>query len=223
MKKLITDKNVQRIRRFSVIFLLLAIIVSVAVYYDVTLFFADRYSWYVSMGETNLNAGKLQESNQYADKAVYLDQSRPEAHILIGRLDTRYERYGPAEKEFKAALNSSKRYESLYYLGFLRLYQNRLDESAKLFVESMEENLTYSDNYFGMGCLLLKQGKSDDAYDYFAKGLKYADEDRIKAFLHAGLGLVYQENGSYQKAESEFRIARSINYLSVQIVSSIVQ
>ena len=72
----------------------------------------------------------------------------------------------------------------------------------------LEFSPTYADLWVNKGLIRLKQGKNDEAKDFFIKALRYNNE---QAQAYQNLGFIYLSEGSFGKAHDNFQRALKVN------------
>ncbi|MBN1209842.1 MAG: tetratricopeptide repeat protein [Myxococcaceae bacterium] len=82
-------------------------------------------------------------------------------------------------------------------------------ERAEVYCDlGLEFSPHYSDLWVNKGLIRLKQGRNDDAKDFFIKALRLNQE---QAQAYQNLGFIYLQEGAYGKAHDNFQRALKVN------------
>ena len=198
------------------------LMVSFLWYFKLSLYFTDRYLWYVYIGEKHYEVSNAitnvedSESLKYADKAIQLNPDRLEAYRLKVRTFIELKLFSKAEEELYLSkeMNDSGFYYS--YMGRIMQEKGMLDDPIDYFSKGIKEYPFFAGNYINLGLDYLRIGDTENAFKYLNRSQSLVEQLSSKEFLkkrrlgliHAGLGLIYREQGLDEKAEEEFKIAK---------------
>ena len=204
--------------KLSLLILIIFLIISMSTYFKIGLFLKDKYGWYIYFGEKYFILTNFEKSIEYANKAIYLDEKRYEAHLLKGENYIKLGKYDLAEKEFEFLKH--KRLDMYYWnMGKINLEQGNLNKSMEYFRRGMgighfKQNPRISHLYAGIGFIYSVSNKTEAALDYYNKSALYFEQSPekkfIAGFVHTGLGRIYERERLYQKADEEFENAKSL-------------
>lgn len=140
-----------------------------------------------------------------ATRAVTLDPSLPLAHVALGAVLAFYEwNWSEGEKEFQRALelNSSLPLAHHWY-GMLLDCTGRYEEALQQRQRAQELDPVTPIIVSAVGQTLFLLGDNDRALTQFRKALEVDNLDQA----HVGIGHVYEQDGDYQRAIAEYRLA----------------
>ncbi len=92
------------------------------------------------------------------------------------------------------------------------------DEAGKELQSILEKDANNFDALDGMGIVLIKQGKAEQALEYLNRALAVSDKDLL---LHVHLSSAYALAGQADKAEAELAKAKSLAAGSQDLLTSI--
>ncbi|MBZ5671843.1 MAG: winged helix-turn-helix domain-containing protein [Acidobacteriia bacterium] len=137
-----------------------------------------------------------------ARKALDLDNSLAEAHVLLG--ETLYRGdwdWAGAEREFQRALQLNPSLECAHrWYGFYVMFLGRTQEALTHVTHAVEINPEAPWRYDNLGALHYYSRQYDQALQLFQRGLGWPSS----SWVHAGMAVAYREKGMYKEAIAEF-------------------
>jgi len=140
-----------------------------------------------------------------AIRAVTLDPSLAEAHVVLGALFAHFEwNWSEGEKEFQHALelNPNLSWGHLWY-GYMLGRLGRFEDALRHAQRAQELDPITSVNLVLVGNIALLMGEDERALVEFRKALEL---DTTSWQAHAGIAHVYEWRSEYQKAVAEYRL-----------------
>jgi tetratricopeptide (TPR) repeat protein len=140
------------------------------------------------------------------------------AWFLLGAIYERQKKYGPAEKEFRKALDVNPNdAEVLNYYGYMLAEQGvRLDEATELVKRALAQDANNSAYLDSLGWTYYKQNRLADAREYLLKAVAGSPHDPT---ILGHLGDVYDRLGqtslaitTWQKALAEWKRVAPADY-----------
>jgi tetratricopeptide (TPR) repeat protein len=114
-----------------------------------------------------------------------------------------------AEKLYEHVLRrDSHHYDAIYYLGLIRLQQNRFADAKALFRRAVRIDKKSADAQHHLAIALTGIGRLDEAIPYYHRALELRPHD---ATANNNLGYVLQKLNRHEDAARHFREALSIN------------
>lgn len=218
--------KIKFLNKLFIVTIIFFFLIGLLIYYKPALYFTDKYGWYIHFGWKHSKIGNFKKSFEYANKAIALNPERLESHEIIEMSLLFKGDSILAEQKLNTILtlidikNGSQLSDYYWHKGILRLRQGLRNESMIYFKKGIEADPSNFLNYWGVGVFYLANDDLDNAFKYFKQSKEYINQPIIDKSIkkkwiagaaYAGLGFVYQKQGLYQKAEDEFKIARSLN------------
>ena len=114
-----------------------------------------------------------------------------------------------AEELYESILRSdSRHFDSIYYLGTIRLQQSRFLDAEVLFRRALKINKRSADARHYLGIALTGLGHFDEAVSQYQKAVDLNPRDAV---AHNNLGYALQKLDRHEEATRHFRKALSIN------------
>ena len=114
-----------------------------------------------------------------------------QTHVMLAEI---YLQLGQLDLAFQQAKSATKTLpnlaESHYYIGKVYLFWRQLDDARSAFIQSIQQNSTFSDAYQELGHIALIQNRTQKAIEHFKKMI---DLDPFDHRPHFGLIKVYQQ------------------------------
>ena len=200
-------------------------------YFRIDLRVDDPYAWHVYMGYQYQSTNNIALSTMHFRKAIALDESRPDAHLMMGRY---YYRIGDIDKvaEEIAYLKDYPRYTAEYhfYSGYLLQRMGRLDEAIGQYNDALKKNYSlplypgkdWCTIYLYVGIAYLQLGNYSEAVRSFSEGIGgiqsiesgkmgwMASADSLGA-MYAARGMAYRGFGKEDQAEKDFNEGYRLN------------
>lgn len=231
------DNQTSFLNKLIIFVVIFVLVISFLWYFKLNLYFTDKYSWYIHMGNKYHSIGEEVRALQYAKKAIRIDPERPEARHVIIKVYMTERKFEKAKKELILLKELGE--SSIYYryMGLIMREQDMIDESLHFFKKGIEKDAYSAPNHvsvrlrIGVSIAYLKLNDTENAFKYLNQGKdlaerSYQDDPLRKRYslakIHAGLGFAYQKKGLHQKAEEEFKISESFKPGSVQYVFGLI-
>jgi tetratricopeptide (TPR) repeat protein len=117
---------------------------------------------------------KMQKALDEAHKALALDPSLAEAHVIVGLVPLRARDWKTAQDEFQKAMEIDPYLASAHcYLGWVMLETGDTDSAIDQFNLALKLDTTSPQIYAGIAIAQYRQGKKDDAIRTFSKAARY--------------------------------------------------
>ncbi|MEJ2375095.1 MAG: tetratricopeptide repeat protein [Pseudolabrys sp.] len=163
-----------------------------------------QLSWKI-LGATLNQAQKLQESLIPNQRAVDLDPTDAEAHIILGSTLQQLGRLEQAEASYKKAIALQPGSAAAHYcLGTTLHDLGRTDDAEVSYRNSLALNPNVPGAYISLGILLRHTGRSEEAEPIYRRAIALKPD---LAEAHYNLGVTLQELGRLDDAEGSFRKA----------------
>jgi TolB-like protein/DNA-binding winged helix-turn-helix (wHTH) protein/Tfp pilus assembly protein PilF len=149
--------------------------------------------------------GVYSRARAAAARAVTLDPTLPEAHVVLGALYAHYEwNWAEGEKEFQRALelNSNLAWAHLWY-GYMLNCLGRFEDALRHGKRAQKLDPITPVNLVLVGNALLFMGENERALLEFRQALEL---DSTSVPVHSGIARVYEQRGEYEKAVAEYRL-----------------
>jgi tetratricopeptide (TPR) repeat protein len=164
--------------------------------------------FYLQEGDKYLSAGNYNKAIESYSGAADLDPESVEARRKLGELYISLDKLEAALEQFTQIIQIDPSYSYAYnYRGFIYNNQEKWAEAVKEFKAALEvdpENV-YSLNHLGL--MYKRMERFEDAKEVLQEAIELDPEMDTpdSKDTHNYLGLVYQDQGEYEKAEAEFR------------------
>lgn len=235
------DERKIRLLAISLILVIVTyIIIIIFVNYKLSLYFTDKYLWYVYMGYKYHYLTDISQGNKpliYADKALNLGQNRSDVHKLraeyyywLSFYDKSEEVLSELNKELSILKNMNE--SSFYYrnMGLILREQDKLNESLHYLKKAIIEEPNSFENHLELSLVYLKADDIENALKHLNQSRFLIEtqpttkmiKDYILAANHLALGLLYLKEGLDQEADAEFKIARTISSMYYERISELI-
>ncbi len=135
------------------------------------------------------------------------------AHWVTARIAEKEKKFGVAEQEYKAAIQSSRDDKANFWLNLASFYKRRgrLNDMEEAISQAMVANHKKSNVLFDAATLLFRAGRNfPAAIDAIHKYLSNTVEDAPAYEAHYVLGAILEKQGDKQAAAAEYRAALSL-------------
>ncbi len=155
------------------------------------------------------------KAKEYAEKALSLDDTIPEAHHAMGRILRNYDwDFKGAEREFERAIELNPSFAEAQGASALMLaFNRRPDEASAKVRRLLELDPVSTDGASYAGTIFLYSGHPSEAVEQFSRVLK---EDPDSPYSRINRGLAYILSGSPEVGLEEVRKWSSIDTPSSQ-------
>jgi DNA-binding winged helix-turn-helix (wHTH) protein/TolB-like protein len=178
---------------------------------DYALAWAGLADAYTSLGyrydmQEQTQSQVMPKAKAAAARALKLDDQLAEAHAALGVVRERYDwDFAGAEIEYKRAIVLNPDYAPAHHLySRYLLAMGRFGEAEKEMRLAQElDPLSFSISR-GIGDILFRMGKYEEALEQYRRTLKMAPDDPMSAALHRTMGWAYLYRGTPDQAVTEF-------------------
>lgn len=163
----------------------------------------------------------LKEALELAKKAVSLDGSLPECHLLLGHayIWNRQHEQAISEVERAIALNPNSG-DALASLGGVLMYAGKSEEAIRLIKNAMHLNPNYPEWYsFYLGQAYFQMNMYEEAISALKKAL-LINPDFFSAHYYLAASYAYLGKLVYARSEAE-EILRLVPHFSVEVIKQI--
>jgi tetratricopeptide (TPR) repeat protein len=147
-------------------------------------------------------------AEEYAQKAIAMDQKLPLAHQLLGEVHLFTSQIPDAVKDFEAEAAINPAYPPVYYKladAYSRI--QKYDDAERLLQRSIWLDATSTGPYVLLGKVLQKKGEPVLAIGYLQRA---ATMDPNNPMTHQLLGQAYRDIGKTDDAQRELKIAEQL-------------
>ncbi len=120
------------------------------------------------------------------------------------------ERYEAAVELYGMSIRAYPTAEAHTFLGWTYSFMGKLDEAIQECRRAIEIDPTFGNPYNDIGSYLMKQGRLEDAIEWFEKA-KAAPRYEPRHFPYLNLGRLYMALGRFEDASREFSQAHFIH------------
>jgi Flp pilus assembly protein TadD len=136
-----------------------------------------------SLGSALMDADQDEEAESALEKSIALLESRS-AHIYLGCLHAKANRFDQAEWCFRSALKVDPAFDEAYYnLGCALAEQGRFDEAMTAFQSAIQLSPDYDIAHGQLGKLYLRDGNTIEASRHLHKCLEISPNDEVAIYL----------------------------------------
>ncbi len=155
------------------------------------------------------------KAREFAEKALSLDASLAEAHLVMGRILRNYDwDFAGAEREYKRAIELNPSLAEAHGAkAILLLFNKHFSEAISEAKRSSELDPSSGVAAQQAGVVYLYQGRQEEAIDELNRALKIDPEN---AFARGNLGLAYVQRGMFDVGIEEMRKVATIKNPSSQ-------
>jgi serine/threonine-protein kinase len=145
--------------------------------------------------------GLIAQATVYAERAVDLDDSSPEAHVRLGQVRVAAGRYADAEPEFRRALTLRNDYADAY-LGLALSYDGmgRAADAEAMYKKAIALRRDHANSYNLYAAFLFNAGRPEEAAANFLRFTQLMPTARG----FSNLGGAYQAMGRYDEAQRAY-------------------
>jgi pentatricopeptide repeat protein len=164
-----------------------------------------RAEIYSDLGFTMARLGKSEEARADYQKALELDPNCASAHFNLAVAFVQAGKFEEAESHYRRALAGKPTAETHNGLGYVLDRQGRTDEAVAEFRKAIEVNPKFTPSYNNLAEALVKQGKLEEAEQYYERSLA----QKPNAAVYDALGVVLQRLGKTDQAAEQFSRAKA--------------
>jgi len=187
----IKSRGYKKIAAFIICFVVIFWIANMQLYSDVT---SGRWVW---LGMMSSQAGKLDESMEYYNKALIADPSDIRATQLIAGLYFRKDELQQAKQWFEKSLAMSPTIEAYSSLGSIYLRLNEYEKARMDYEKALEMNPKLSSALDGLACVEFVKGNNKKSYDLWMESLKYENDFNSKNRINNNIALAKKSNNEF--------------------------
>lgn len=156
-----------------------------------------------------------EKAKKYVERALELDDTLAEAHVVMGRVYRNYLWDFPAaEKEFAIAVElSPSNAEALGNEAVMKAFNRRVDEALLEISRALELDPISGRGSSYAGTVYLYTGRYDDAVTQFSR---YLELDPQSTYAKGNLGLAHIQRGMVELGLKEMMESSSIKYPASQ-------
>lgn len=141
---------------------------------------------------------KLEEAQQLADTAVFLDGSNPYARLYMGSVFTNYARYNEALEQYQLGIEANPNFAELYNaLAYAYFATSRIPEAIVTFENTLRIDPNNAIAYDGLAYMYILLGVDADAID---NALRAVELDPNMARAYGRLGHAYFRQSNFPEA-----------------------
>lgn len=168
---------------------------------------AELYNFYANAGSLFYVLGRGSDALRYLQSAEKIFPDDSSLHLTLGQLFQTYNRLGPAEQEYRAAVELRPTDMGWYLLGRLYAGEGRNEEAARAYSSSAQLSYQACDRYLDLAELYLRMGQSGPALAAFARAARLSPYDTSSpwgtafyARLAEGQARAWQTRGDIDRA-----------------------
>lgn len=197
---------------------------------DYALAWAGLADAYASLGsrydmQEQAQSQVMPKAKAAAARALKLDDLLAEAHAALGVVREVYDwDFAGAEIEFKRAIELNPNYAHAHhvYARYL-LAMGRAGEAQEEIRRAQElDPLSFSISR-GVGDILFRTGKYDEALEQYRRTLKMAPDDPMATALRRTMGWAYLQRGMHDQAVAEFIESLRLQNVSAEWLAALRQ
>ncbi len=144
---------------------------------------------------------KFEDARDVLRRVVDNDSKNLAALVRLSKLELAYKNYKEATKYINRAISLKPGMAKAWFIkGYINEEQQDTAAAIANYQEAITRDPSFKDPFLKVGILMSEQG-NPMAVDYFNSALNIDPEDLSTMYL---LGLHYQENGQYGKAEETY-------------------
>jgi len=167
--------------------------------------------YYFEKAKLCYNLGEIDNSEVHAEKALELDSTSKDAHVLLGRIYLAIPNFGMALDELNAALRIDKNFaEPYFYKGMTYAIAGDTMKAVSSFITATEQYSDYYEAYVELGLIYAQHGGDERklAEQYFNNALEIKPNS-IEALL--AKGIYCQDNEDYIMADSCYKLLLEVD------------
>lgn len=156
-----------------------------------------------------------ERSRAYVKKALELDPSLAEAHLVLGRILRNYDwDFAGAENEYALAIELNQNFADAYGTrGILMMFERRIEEAISDAERALELDPLSDLAAQYAGTIYLYSGRHDEAMDQFRRALEI---DPDNSYARNNFGLAHVERGDFDKGIAEMEKVSTLKNPSTQ-------
>ena len=159
---------------------------------------------YSDLGFVMARLGKSETALADYQKALALDPSCASAHFNLAVAFVQAGKFGEAESHYRKALPGRPTAETHNGLGYVLSRQDQTDEAVAEFRKAIDIDPTFTPAYNNLAEALVRQGKLEEAEDYYKRSLA----EKPSAAVYDALGAVLRKLGRPDEAAEQFGKAK---------------
>jgi pentatricopeptide repeat protein len=168
---------------------------------------APRAEIYSDYGFTMARLGRADEARAAYQKALELDPSCASAHFNMAVASVQAGSFADAESHYRQALAGKPSAETHNGLGYALLRQGSTDEALGEFRKAIDADASYTPAYNNLADALARQGKLEDAEQYYKRSLAVKQTPAV----YNALATVQRRLGKKDEAEEQFAKAKALD------------
>jgi tetratricopeptide (TPR) repeat protein len=166
---------------------------------------ATAYAYAAAGQVLQSDFAKLEEAQQLADTAVFLDGTNPQARLYMGSVFTNYGRYNEALEQYQLGIEANPNFADLYIaLAYSYFATSRLPEAIVTFENALRVDPNNATAYDGLAYMYLQLGVDADAVENAQRAVELNPN---MARAYGRLGHAYFRQSNYPEAIDALIIA----------------
>jgi tetratricopeptide (TPR) repeat protein len=169
----------------------------------------DAWLAHNNLGNSLLQAGRIDEAVSHFQRAVEINPNSPEAHNNLGNRLRQMGRTSESLAQLEKAVEIDPKYaEGHNNLGNTLLAMGRAQDAIAHFNRALEIDPVYAEAHNNLGNALLTTGRTQDAVAHFDRALQI---NPTYAAAHYNLGNAFLQSGKLNDAVAHFEKALEID------------
>jgi tetratricopeptide (TPR) repeat protein len=166
---------------------------------------ATAYAYAAAGQVLQADFAKLEEAQQLADTAIFLDGSNPYARLYMGNVFTNYARYNEALEQYQLGIEANSNFADLYNaLAYAYFATSRIPEAIVTFENTLRIDPNNATAYDGLAYMYIQLGVDAEAID---NALQAVELNPNMARAYGRLGHAYFRQSNYPEAIEALEIA----------------
>lgn len=159
---------------------------------------ATAYAFAAAGQVLQADFAKLEEAQQLADTAIFLDGTNPYARLYMGNVFTNYGRYNEALEQYQLGIEANPNFADLHNaLAYAYFATSRLPEAIVTFENTLRVDPTNAIAYDGLAYMYIQLGVDAEAID---NALRAVELNPNMARAYGRLGHAYFRQSNYPEA-----------------------
>jgi tetratricopeptide (TPR) repeat protein len=166
---------------------------------------ATAYAYAAAGQVLQADFAKLEEAQQLADTAVFLDGSNPHARLYMGSVFTNFGRYNEALEQYQLGIEANPNFADLYIgLAYSYFATSRVPEAIVTFENALRVDPNNATAYDGLAYMYLQLGVDAEAVEHAQQAVELNPN---MARAYGRLGHAYFRQSNYPEAIEALIIA----------------
>jgi tetratricopeptide (TPR) repeat protein len=166
---------------------------------------ATAYAYAAAGQVLQADFAKLEEAQQLADTAVFLDGSNPYARLYMGNVFTNFGRYNEALEQYQLGIEANPGFADLYIgLAYSYFATSRVPEAIVTFENALRVDPNNATAYDGLAYMYLQLGVDAEAVEHAQQAVELNPN---MARAYGRLGHAYFRQSNYPEAIEALIIA----------------